>query len=124
MELSGKVIALLDEQSGQGKNGTWRKREFVIETNAQYPKKVCISVWGDKIGLIPSVGTNVTVGLDVESREYDSRWYTEVKAWKINTTSAEAASAPDLPPPVSVNDYAEAGSSFDSGSDENDDLPF
>ncbi len=49
MEISGNVISILPEVTGQGKNGTWRKQEFILETDGQYPKKVCIAMWGDKI---------------------------------------------------------------------------
>ncbi len=71
-------------QTGQGKNGEWRKQDFVIETQAQYPKKVCISVWGDKIDQSSlKEGQDVTVSFDVESREFNGKWYTDVKAWKI-----------------------------------------
>ncbi|MGC5198904.1 DUF3127 domain-containing protein, partial [Aphanothece microscopica] len=71
MEIEGTVIAILPEVNGQGKNGTWRKQEFVLETQGQYPKKVCIAMWGDKIdqfGL--AVGDAVVASVDVESREY------------------------------------------------------
>lgn len=89
MELTGTVIALLPEVTGQGKNGMWRKQEFILEIPSQYPKKVCISLWGDKIdqaGL--KVNDAVTASIDVESREYNSRWYTEVKAWKVDKAGA------------------------------------
>ena len=49
MELEGKVIQINPLQSGEGRNGTWKKQEFIIETTSQYPKKVCVTVWGDKI---------------------------------------------------------------------------
>ena len=48
MQISGKLIQLLPQQTGQGKNGTWKKQEVIIETEGQYPKKVCIAIWGDK----------------------------------------------------------------------------
>lgn len=94
MELTGTVIALLPEVSGQGKNGTWRKQEFILEIPSQYPKKVCISLWGDKIdqaGL--QVNDAVTASIDVESREYNNRWYTEVKAWKVDKAGSAGGGA-------------------------------
>jgi hypothetical protein len=122
MELTGTVIALLPEVSGQGKNGTWRKQEFILEIPSQYPKKVCISLWGDKIdqaGL--QVNDAVTASIDVESREYNNRWYTEVKAWKLDKAGSNSGGAPSgggssnkstLPPVTTFNE------------DESDDLPF
>src|ERR1700753_2737902 len=84
MDISGKIVQLLPLQTGQGKNGTWKKQEFVLETGDTYPKKVCIAVWGDKIDMGPvKPGSAVTVSFDVESREYNGKWYTDVKAWKI-----------------------------------------
>ncbi len=94
MEISGKIVQVLPLQSGEGKNGTWKKQEFVIETGSQYPKKVCISMWGDKIedGLIQA-GNDVTASIDVESREYNGRWYTDVKAWKLEAGSGSGGGA-------------------------------
>jgi len=119
MEVSGTVISLLPEVTGQGKNGMWRKQEFILEIPSQYPKKVCISLWGDKIDQANlQVNDSVTASIDVESREYNSRWYTEVRAWKVEKAGAgggnagfNAGGAP-LPP---VTTFTE---------DESDDLPF
>lgn len=119
MELSGTVLSLLPEVSGQGKNGTWRKQEFILEIPSQYPKKVCIAIWGEKIdqfGL--REGDSVTASIDVESREYNSRWYTEVKAWKVEKAggAGPSSNAPgDFGPPPNP--------SF-APSDTDDDLPF
>jgi hypothetical protein len=117
MELSGTVISLLPEVSGQGKNGTWRKKEFILEVPAQYPRKVCISLWGERIDQANlSEGDSITAYIDVESREYNNRWYTEVKAWKVEKQNA-AGNAPtgDFGPPPNP-DF--------SPSDSEDDLPF
>lgn len=87
MEIKGKVVQLLPLQTGAGKNGTWKKQDFVIETDGQYPKKVCISAWGDKVGAESlQVGKDVNVSFDVESREYNGKWYTDLKAWKLDTS--------------------------------------
>lgn len=84
MEIKGRVVQLLAPQTGQGKKGTWKKQEFIIETQSQYPKKVCLSAWGDKIDQFKlQTGEMVTVSVELESREYNSRWYTEARAWKV-----------------------------------------
>jgi hypothetical protein len=94
MDLSGKIINQLPEVGGNSKNGNaWRKQEYIIETEGQYPKKVCAAVWGDKIeqfGL--KVGEQVTLGIDVESREYNGRWYTEVKVFKVDRAQSGGSS--------------------------------
>ena len=61
MEVKGKVIQLLALQTGMGKKGPWKKQEFILETQSQYPKKVCLSVWGEKvINIILPSGTSLT----------------------------------------------------------------
>ncbi len=113
MEIQGTVVSILPLQTGQGKSGQWQKSEFIIETPGQFPKKVCLSLWGEeninKYDL--ETGMKITAHINIESREYQSRWYTEVRAWKIET-SGERRAAPkdeepktfgkeDLPPPIS-----------------------
>ena len=49
MQLTAKLIEVLAIQIGQGKNGEWKKQDIIVETDGQYPKKICISLWGDKI---------------------------------------------------------------------------
>ncbi len=119
MEIQGKVIKILDEQNGTGRNGAWRKREYVIETGDQYPRKLCFNLWGDKIDQYPvHVNDSIKLFFDVESREYNGRWYTDVKGWKIeNLTSSSndagqdvefqsemASSGNDAPPPLTEDD--------------------
>ncbi len=94
MQLTAKLIQLLPLQTGTGKNGEWKKQDIIVETEAaQYPKKVCISVWGDKINTSQlQIGKSLTISFDIESREYNGRWYTDVKAWKIEAANAAGAS--------------------------------
>lgn len=88
MEIQGKIIHILPLQSGIGKASgkEWKKQEFVLETlDGQYARKVCFSMWGDLIDRTQlQVGEDVTVQIDVESREYQGRWYTDVKAWRVD----------------------------------------
>lgn len=105
MELNGKIIQIMPEQSGNGRNGTWRKRDYIVETQGNYPKKVCVTVWGDKIDQFNlQSGEQVKIGLELESREYNGKWYTEAKGWKVDRDgeapksgrSQSAASMPDV----------------------------
>ncbi|MCB2219544.1 MAG: DUF3127 domain-containing protein [Bacteroidetes bacterium] len=119
MEITGKIIQILPEETGEGRNGPWKKQNFILETQEQYPKKVCITVWGDKIDL-NSFGENsmVTASINIESREYNSRWYTDVKAWRI----VNAQESPSVPP-----EYNQVPSSDEippDSSDDINDLPF
>lgn len=87
MEIQGRIIQVLPLQSGVAKASgkEWKKQDYVIETFEQYPKKVCFCLWGDAIDLTNLLaGEDVTVQIDIESREFNGRWYTEVKAWRVD----------------------------------------
>ena len=121
MQLTAKLIQLLPLQTGAGKNGEWKKQEIIVETGDKFPKKVCISVWGDKIDVQKlQVGNMLRIDFDVESREYNSRWYTDVKAWKIEVEGSTGGGngrsfekQPDYAPPM-----------VDMSSQSDDDMPF
>ncbi len=118
MELTAKLVQLLPLQTGTGKNGQWKKQDIIVETDGTYPKKVCISIWGDKINeAVLKVGSQLNISFDVESREYNSRWYTDVKAWKVEAAGAAG------PAPAANNNVEDVY--FDEGSmDSKEDLPF
>jgi hypothetical protein len=104
MQLTAKLIELLPLQSGTGKNGEWKKQDIVVETDGQYPKKICISLWGNKIeeGKL-QIGNMLDLNFDVESREYNGKWYTDCKAWKIDVVGAQQGAqaegyTPQAPP--------------------------
>lgn len=117
MELTATLVQVLPLQKGQGKNGEWKKQDIIVETAGQYPKKVCVSIWGDKIKDSElQVGKSFKIQFDVESREYNGRWYTDVKAWKVepagNAGAGNSNAYNDEPPTVSYSDESP------------DDLPF
>ena len=91
MELSGKVFKVMPVESGEGKNGVWKKQQVVLEKeDAKYPKKIAITFFGDLVNSSLFVeGKDLSVEFDVESREYQGKWYTDVKAWRINTKGGE-----------------------------------
>lgn len=95
MELNGKVSKVLPIESGEGKNGTWQKQSIIIETdNGKYPKKVAVAFWGDLVDNSAFVeGNNISVEFDVESREYNGKWYTDVKAWRINSSNTSSSTS-------------------------------
>ena len=85
MKITAKLTQILPLQTGFGKNGQWRKQDVIIETDGQYPKNICISIWGDNINenqLI--IGNQLNIDFEIESREFNGKWYTDVKAWKID----------------------------------------
>ena len=90
--IKGKVHAILAEQKGTSANGKeWAKIDFVIEeVDGQYPKKVSFTAMGDK--LLPvvkslSVGQLVEVHYNLDAREYNGKWFTNINAWRIDKNS-------------------------------------
>ncbi len=104
MEITGKIIAILPEQGGTSKNGNeWKKQEYVLETYDQYPKKVCFQIFGaDRIAQANiKLGEDVNVFFDIDSREYQGRWFTNINAWKVDRVAMQ--SAPEVAPSPVVN---------------------
>lgn len=113
MEVKGRIFQILEAISGQSARGAWKKQEFVIETMDQYPKKICFSVWNDKIALDTfNSNTVLNVHFNAESREYNGRWYTDLGAWKVDIEDASSIAADMPPPPVEVVQPEEDGLPF------------
>ncbi len=136
MDITGRLIQVLQEQGGEGKNGNkWAKCDFVIETQEKFPKKVCLTAWNDLIGTVKGLpmDSEIKVSFDISSREYNGRWYTDVKAWKVEPGSggsgAGSAPARDSRSGSANQGRNDGGSSYvGEGSQERhvseDDLPF
>lgn len=108
LKVKGKITHVLPLQSGTSKSGNeWKKQEFVIETNESYPKEICFTLFGDKVdayGFDIEVGALVEVSFDVESREWNGRWFTECRAYKLTFFSTAAPQAPAQPAKAPVPD--------------------
>lgn len=98
--VSGTVIAA-DIQSGTSKAGReWRKLVFVVEfLEGIYPKRLALEMFGDeRIANNPvKLGDLVTVLYDVESTEWNGRWFTTANAWRVSPFDPNAI--PDIPQP-------------------------
>jgi fructose-1,6-bisphosphatase len=121
IQVKGTVIQILKPESGVSKAGKeWKKQEFVIETNEQFPKKVCFTLFGDKTSLIDGLteGTEVEVFFSVESRDFNGKWFHNINAWKIETANT-ATAAKNYPPDFFVGDIPP-----EPADDNGNDLPF
>lgn len=134
MEIKGKIIHVLPEVTGTSKAGNqWKKREYVLETIENYPKKVHFDFFGEKADQFPlNAGDVITLSFDVESREYQGRWYTSIRGWKAEKADAANGSAPAAPVQAATGaEYPGAGAPaapmspapFSEG-DGTEDLPF
>ena len=119
MEFEGIVYKVLPVVKGTSQRGEWVKQEVVFELPGEFNRKLCVGFWGDKAqdagNLKP--GEKVSVSINIESREYNGRWYTEARAWRLTRQAAQPAAAPmpDMPPFAEEEPYA---------NDPADDLPF
>ena len=106
MEVVGKIIQVLPLQEGVGRNGNpWKLQAYVLETLDQYPRKVHFEVFGeDRIKQNPcELDQLVTVSFDIESREFNGRWYTSIRAWRIQQgDTTQAAAVPAAAAPVAA----------------------
>lgn len=130
MEITGKIIAALEPRGGvsQRTGNNWKMQEFVIETLEQYPRKCMFNVFGeDRLNEMKiQVGEVLTVSFDIDAREYNGRWYNDIRAWRVvrgggATEMAVAGATPaepaTIPAPSSLAPAEPAGDSAD-------DLPF
>lgn len=101
MEIEGKVIQILPLKQGVSKStgNPWAIQSFIIETYDQYPRKVYIEQFGENtIKNNPvAIDDHVKVSYDLESREFNGRWYTTVRAWKVENTNAAHSQQPAAP---------------------------
>jgi len=81
MKLTGQVTKVFEKVSGQGQNGTWSKQTFILKTDDDHPTEVAIDIWNDKVEV--NTGQNITAFINIGSREYNEKWYTNVMAWKV-----------------------------------------
>lgn len=143
MEVTGKIIVKLPLQSGTAKatGNPWTKQEYVLETMDAFPKKIHFDFFGEKANQFPlEVGQIIKLSFDIESREYNGRWYTSIRGWKSEDASqvpaqGAPAGAPIAAAPVASPAYQaapaaapapgmDAAPANDFGGGTVDDLPF
>lgn len=136
LELEGRIIRKLNVQTGVSARGNWSKQEFIVEyQEGSFPTQACFNVWGeDKVKDMErfQIGDQVKVSFNINSREYNGRWYTDLRAWRIEAASGQAqpgyqaqSAAPGAAPagaPAQQAPMPSAADMPDSGDD--DDLPF
>ena len=124
LEIKCRLLDKLVVQNGTSARGPWCKQDFIVETLEQYPRKICMNVWGeDKVAELSgyNIGENLTISVNIESREFNGRWYTDVRAWRIQRESAaQNAGVQGAAADLAADPFIGAGT---DGDDEGD-LPF
>lgn len=133
MNVIGEIVDVLPVQSGEGKNGAWTKSTYIVETGGQYPKKIAMCIWGDKLGTLHK-GNKVDFSIDLESREFNGKWFTEAKAFKYELLSSGGSQKakpatkekPEKPekPEKDGKETEQDFSSFESANSDHGNLPF
>ena len=126
MEFEGVVYKILPPTSGTSARGEWKRQDVVFELPQEFSRKICVTFFNKDNDVAQlREGMACTVSVNVESREFNGRWYTDVKAWRVQPKAAEApassAAVPDMPamPPIGEEPAYAATSAA-----EVDDLPF
>ena len=136
MEITGKVVRLGALTEGTSARGPWRKQDLIIETEEQFPKTVCLTCWTNQIDEIQKFapGQAIKAQIDLSSREFNGKWYTDVRVWRFDPVGATATAAPaqsaqqptmHQTPPAAAPAPAPASQDFyPPAEDSVDDLPF
>lgn len=102
MELAGKVIAVLEARSGLAKStgNPWMTQDYVIETHEDYPRRMVFNVFGEeKIKQLNiQLGEEINVFFDINAREYQGRWYNDIRAWRVDRVTPGEVPAPGVMP--------------------------
>jgi hypothetical protein len=121
LQIKGKIQQILKPESGVSRIGKdWKKQEFILESNEQFPKKICFSILNDKLSLLEKMkpGDEVEVFFNLESRDYNGKWYHNINVWKLEKISADQ-NQPDPIPEYRLEDIPPEPAGQD-----NEDLPF
>lgn len=106
LKIKGRLIAVLPTVTGVSKAGKdWSKKDFVIETDeGQYSKKIAFTLFGDKTNAVDSVavGTELEVSFNIDSREFDGKWYSNINAWLVKPIAPAPAQYSETPPPPQI----------------------
>jgi hypothetical protein len=101
MKIIGTIIGIFEEVSGVTTKNNWRKKDFLIKTNDRYPKEILFTLWGERIDEFKvELNDSLDVYIDIESRKYNEKWFTSIKAWKIERNELD----PSLGKPLKIED--------------------
>lgn len=127
MEFEGIVYKILPVTRGTSSRGEWQRQDVVFEVPSEFSRKICVTFFNKESDVAKlREGAAYTVSVNVESREYNGRWFTEARAWRITRKAAQqpqpqAPVADGLPP---MDAFASDEPASTSSSAEVDDLPF
>lgn len=123
MEFEGVVYKILPATKGTSARGEWQRQEVIFELPQEFSRKICVIFFNKESDVARlREGMTCTVSVNIESREYNGKWYTDVRAWRVQPKeeTAAAPAMPDMPPFTEESAYAAPAAPMA----EVDDLPF
>ncbi|MBR2262390.1 MAG: DUF3127 domain-containing protein [Paludibacteraceae bacterium] len=135
MDVTGKIIVVCPLQQGESAKGPWKSQDYVIEyyePGSQYSRKMVFNVFGENIDKFAiQEGQEYTVSVDIDAREWNGRWFSNIRAWRVmspqNTTAQAPQQAPIDAPISAMPNNMKTPDPFDATSQPSDassDLPF
>tara|TARA_R110000824_G_scaffold286376_1_gene474532 strand:- start:2424 stop:2768 length:345 start_codon:yes stop_codon:yes gene_type:complete len=92
MDINGKVVKVFDIETGTSSKGKdWQKQSILIEQDKEYNKELVITYFGEKIRSLESlkIGDLIKAGINLSSREYNSKWYHNIDGWTCYLNNGE-----------------------------------
>lgn len=119
MDFEGKVLQILQPTKGTSSRGEWQRQEVIFEMTQEFSRKAAVTFFNKPADVEKlRVGESYIVSVNIESREYNGRWYTDVREWRIQPLQQQAAApAADLPPIGEEPSYTRSDAPID-------DMPF
>ena len=112
LEIEGTLRQKLTPQKGTSARGEWTKQEFILEfPDGNYTSQACFTAFGqDKVAELDKnqVGYKVKEAINLRSREFNGRWYTDLQIWKVSPASAAPQAASPAAPSAPAASYAPA----------------
>ena len=124
MEFEGTVFRIMPPTSGQSARGAWQRQEVIFELPQEFSRKICV-IFFNKESEVARLreGMTCTVSVNIESREFNGKWYTDVRAWRVQPKE-ETPAAPPMPDMPPFGDEPQYGGAPAAPMAEVDDLPF
>lgn len=85
MEATLTFNRLTNYQEGVSANGAWKRQEALFETRDNYPKTIAMSGFNSMADSLANCqpGAAYDVKFEIVSREYNGKWYTDLKVFGI-----------------------------------------
>lgn len=104
-QVTGKLIGILQEISGEKDGREWKKGGFVVMTMDDNPKSVALQLFGEnKLNWLTPLQIGQTIVADYypESREYGGKWYTDLQCTRIYTIQRQSSVATQVAPETPI----------------------